>query len=412
MSFLNISQLVSFINSPKFNNFIELMNKNTQSDPAFVESDIKEEYEFAENDDTNSMTTNVNNKNEEIKEYNLVYKTSEDLYLLSSNLNENNTFSEFEMQCNGLIFEKDTNKLVCANNNTMFTLNKFDEINEIIEKNSYEQKKIRIEYCEDGTIIRLYNYKDNWFTATNKCIDAKESFWSSDKSFDKLFWEVFDKNLLTNLDKNYTYIFILLHKENRIVVRHTKNMLIYLNRINNETLQEDYTNLFYNHYGFKRSQIIKSLDKLLSTHPFKRGIIIKLYNEQNNSWYAYKYDFPEYTYVKSIRGNVPQIRFRYLELLKDKDNLNELEKYYNENMFMFEMIKNSLLKLTKTIHKLYIESHVKHSVKVDETNIYYQTLKQLHAYYKTQNQTITFEVVKNKIELMEKHVLRKLLGWI
>jgi flagellar biosynthesis regulator FlbT len=79
---------------------------------------------------------------------------------------------------------------------------------------------------------------------------------------------------------------------------------------------------------------------------------------------------------------------------------------------MFEMIKNSLLKLAKTIHKLYIDSHVKHITKVDESNIYYQTLKQLHAYYKTQNHTITFDVVKDKINSMEKHVLRKLLGWI
>ena len=147
-------------------------------------------------------------------------------------------------------------------------------------------------------------------------------------------------------------------------------------------------------------------------HPFKRGFIVKVYDEQNKNWYAYKYDFPEYTYVKSIRGNVPQIRYRYLELLKTPETLVNFEKLYNENMFMFQMIKNSLVKLCKNIHRLYIESHVKHTTKVDESHIYYQTLRQLHAYYKTQNQTVTFDVVKEKVNSMEKHVLRKLLGWI
>jgi hypothetical protein len=343
----------------------------------------------------------------------MIYKYNKDLYLLSSETSNNeNILTEFEMQCNGLIFEKNTNKLICANNNIMFNLKNMDEAQSLLNKCSIENKKMRIEYCEDGTIIRLYNYKDNWYTATNKCIDAKESFWCSNKSFDAMFWDVFDKNMLNNLDKNYTYVFILLHRENRIVVRHTKNMLVYVNRIHNETLYEDYTNVFYNVYGIKRSQLIKSTDQLITYHPFKRGYIIKIFDEQTDTWYSYKYDFPEYTYAKSIRGNVPQIRYRYLELLNKPEMLEKLETIYNENMFMFEMIKNSLLKLSKTIHKLYIESHVKHTVKVDETNVFYQTLRQLHAQYKTQNQIITFDVVKEKVNSMEKHVLRKLLGWI
>jgi hypothetical protein len=323
-----------------------------------------------------------------------------------------NSNNEFNFESNGLIFEKETNKLVCANNNMMYSVNNYTEFQKLLNQCNIENKKSRIEYCEDGTIIRLYNYKNKWYTSTNKCINAKDSYWCSNKSFDEMFWEIFDNNLLNDLDKNYTYIFILLHKENRIVVRHTKNMLVYLNRINNETLNEDYTNIFQNVYGIKRSQLIKSYDQLLVYHPYKRGIILKVFNDMNNTWECYKYDFPEYTYIKKIRGNVPQIRYRYLELLRDPESLRNFQKIYNENMFMFEMIRNSLYKLAKTIHSLYIESHVKHTVNVDDKNIYYQTLKQLHAHHKIKNEIITFNVVKNKINNMEKHVLRKLLGWV
>lgn len=414
MPVLDISKITSFINSQKFQDFVESLNSLSSTS----------EFEKITDDETNSLDVEVEQDKSNVKEtvefnnesYNLTYKSNDDLYLISSehseSSNNDHVLTEFEMQCNGLILEKKTNKLVCANNNIMFNLKTFDDVHALLNKCTIEGKKTRLEYCEDGTIVRLYNYKDTWYTATNKCIDAKNSFWCSDKSFDTMFWEVFDKNMLNNLDKNFTYVFILLHKENRIVVRHTKNMLVYLNRINNETLFEDYSNIFYNIYGFKRSQIIKTSTQLISHHPFKRGILVKIYNEQNDTWYGYKYDFPEYTYIKAIRGNVPQIRYRFLELLKNKEMLLNLEKYYNEHMFMFQMIKNSLLKLSKNIHKLYIESHVKHIIKVDDTNLYYQTLRQLHAHYKIKNETITLDVVKDKVNSMEKHVLRKLLGWI
>lgn len=412
MSVLNINKVLSFVNSEKFNQFVKEKNKENLDSLNFEKISNPENV----SDENNEIESNVKIETQvefQNEQYNLQYKANNDLFLLACDVpNNENVFTEFEMQCNGLIFEKNTNKIICANNNTMFTLKSNTEVEFLLNKCTMENKKTRLEYCEDGTIIRLYNYNDEWFTATNKCIDAKDSFWCSNKSFDNLFWEVFDSNLLNELDKNYTYIFILLHKENRIVVRHTQNKLVYLNRIDNETLTEDYTNIFYDIKDIKRSQIIKNLDQLLMHHPFKRGFIVKVYDDQNNNWYAYRYDFPEYTYIKSIRGNVPQIRYRYLELLKHPEMLLNFEKLYNENMFMFQMIKNSLGKLCKNIHKLYIESHVKHVTKVDESHLYYQTLRQLHAYYKTQNKMITFDVVKEKINSMEKHILRKLLGWI
>lgn len=411
MPVLNISKITSFIKSEKFQHFI-----NSASDKTTENTKNKKNTENTENNVDIDTEKNENHKESieiENETYNIIYKKNNDLYLLSADTQSSeNEPTDFEVQCNGLIFEKESNKLICANNNTMFNLKNFEDVHSLLNKCSDKNKKTRIEYCEDGTIIRLYNYKDTWYTATNRCIDANNSFWCSNKSFDSMFWEIFDKNMLNDLDKNFTYVFILLHKENRIVVRHTKNMLVYINRINNETLFVDYTNVFYNTYGIKRSQIIKSSEQLISHHPFKRGFIIKIYNEQFDTWNEYKYDFPEYTYVKAIRGNVPQIRYRFLELLKNKEMLLNLEKIYNENKFMFETIKNSLLKLSKTIHKLYIESHVKHTTKVDDTNIYYQTLKQLHAHYKIKNETITFDVVKEKVNSMEKHVLRKLLGWL
>ena len=79
--------------------------------------------------------------------------------------------------------------------------------------NLIDNENTTVEYCEDGTIIRLYNYNDNWYTSTTKTINASVSYWSSSKSFHELFSELFDEKYLEILDKNSTYFFILLEVE-------------------------------------------------------------------------------------------------------------------------------------------------------------------------------------------------------
>jgi hypothetical protein len=317
------------------------------------------------------------------------------------------------VQANGIIIEKETNKIISMCQNKLEDLYDYNEAGMIIEENVNAGNNVRIEYCEDGTVMRLYHYNGVWNVATTKCIDAKKSYWSSSRNFESMFWEIFDKSLLESLDTSYTYVFILLHKENRIVVRHKVNMLVYISRIHNTTLIEDYSNQFKNIYGIKRPKMIDLSDFDFRTlfNPYKRGILIKILNRETNIWKIYKLDFENYRLVKKIRGNVPEIRMRFLDLLKDPEALALLERFYGEYHFMFMMIKSDLMKLVKAIHQLYIESHVKHSVNITDDNMYFRTLKQLHAQYKTTNKPITFEEVKNKVFSLDKNVIKRFLDW-
>ena len=342
------------------------------------------------------------------------------------------------------------------------------EFKEIYSKNA--NKKTRMEYCEDGTSIRLYNWKGTWYTATTKCIDARSSYWSCEKSFDKMFWDIFDTGLLKQLDEKYTYLFVLLHVDNRIVIKHKKNSLIYISRIHNETLHEDFTNYFYwNKFNLssfnKESEIrkqeicenmefdeemcrqmlveqtvydkheyerqlysirqikrqivvkdfrIENYENIISNN--KRGVLFKVYESEsesndNGKWKLYKYDFENYKMIKEARGNVPNIKFRYLELMKTPETLEILEKNYLEYNFMFSVIKNCINKLAKKIYMLYVESHIKHNVKIDTDNLYYQTLRQLHGQYKLQQKPITYDAVRTKLISLDKSVIYKLLEW-
>jgi hypothetical protein len=375
----------------------------------------------------NNNKSNGNEENEENKE---------------NELNEN-----IKKQANGIIFEMDTNKIVAMCYPQIDDINTKEQLDDLIKRDS-----TTIEFCEDGTIIRLYNYNDIWYTSTTKCIDASMSYWSSSKSFNELFWELFNKKHLENLDKNSTYFFILLHKENRMVIKHKNNSLIYISRIDNKTSIEDNTFIFSDNANIKKKEYIDKnefMSIIESNRPFdlsnKRGVIIRstlpsnelfvkgtlpsneLFvkgtlpsNElfvkgtlpSNNINCNYKIDFESYKIIKDIRGNVPEIRMRYIELLNKPESLELLEKIYKEYQLTFAFIKASILKLVKTIHRLYIKSHVKHQIEVKEDHIYYRTLRQLHAQYKTTSKPIQFEDVYNKIINLDKHIIKRFINMV
>jgi len=370
---------VKYSNDEQLKNLFLLANKNEGTENKKTENK-KTENETTENETTENETTE--NKKTENK------KTENDI---------------INYQANGIIFEKSTNKVVAMCQNKLV-----DCDSDFIFKSGTVK---RIEYCEDGTMIKLYNYNGTWYTSTTRCIDASKSYWNSTKSFSDLFWDVFDKSLLDTLDKQYTYVFVLLHKENRIVVRHKINMLVYISRINNETYIEDYTQQFNNVYGIRRPKKLDINININEFHPFKRGILIKTFNKENNQLVSYKIDYKNYTNIKSLRGNIPDVRMRYLELLPEPELLKQFEKNYYEYKFMFNIIKNEIFNLVKMIYRLYVDSHIKHSIQVNDDNLYYKTLKQLHAQYKITNVPISFYEVQKKIFTMDKKIVKRLLMW-
>ena len=327
-------------------------------------------------------------------------KSNDHLYLLTANRTAEET--ELNQQCNGIVFEKETNKVVCSASDKIVDLQNWSDAVSLLSNDSDATMK----YCEDGTVIRLYNYNGKWYTSTKRCIDAEFSFWTSQRSFADLFWEIFDVSLLETLDDTYTYVFVLLHSDNRIVVKHSENSLVYICRINNQTFEEDSDNMFADS-KIKMSQIISNVESDLNDlyYPTKRGVLIC--SKGTN----YKIDFDHYTSIKHIRGNVPQIRIRYLELLNQPEELLQLIENYQEHWFMFAVIGHCINNIVCSIFELYKESHIKHTIQVGEEHLYYRTLKQLHAAYKTTGNRVTIEDVQRKVCSLDKSVLKKFLEW-
>jgi hypothetical protein len=316
--------------------------------------------------------------------------------------------TDIQRECNGLILEKDTLNVICAS--------QYDFESEIPNDCEF----LDAEYCEDGTVLRLYYYNDRWCVATRKCIDARISYWSSEKSFDEMFWELFKDADLTQLNTKCTYLFILLHNENNHVVKHVKNTLVYTGCIDNEILEYVDDNIVDR---FKIDTLVLPQKLNLSVNdsiednyeryfnPFKRGVILRFKTKENNIKYM-KYDFKSFSYIKDIRGNEPSIRVRYLQLLSEPDRLQIFINYYPEHEFLFEMIYHNINTVCHSIYRIYRETHVKHYYKIDNTHLYFQTIKQLHAQFKLTNTPITVNDVFLKLKSLNPFVIKNLLGWV
>ena len=149
--------------------------------------------------------------------------------------------------------------------------------------------------------------------------------------------------------------------------------------------------------------------------PTKRGVILKFLDKDQDGkdiWRVYQYDFNTYKQVKEVRGNIPLIRMRYLELLNYPDKLELLEYNYPEHRMEFAMIKHSMNKFYREVHNLYYQSHIKHSITVETTHKLYKTLQQLHGQYKKQGTVITLDEVIKKVNSLDKNVIKKLIGWV
>lgn len=137
-------------------------------------------------------------------------------------------------EARGIIIDMSTFEVVC------WPFNKFGNYGESyvpeLDWSSAEvQEKI------DGSIVKLYWYKDGWYWATNGVINAAKA---EVQNFNKSYFDLISsaKNYLeifqNDLNKDYTYIFELVSPYNRVVVEYNFVELYHIGTRNNVTGEE------------------------------------------------------------------------------------------------------------------------------------------------------------------------------
>ena len=70
-------------------------------------------------------------------------------------------------ECNGIVLDKDTLKIIC------YTFDKCSDMNAVPD--NFDKKNLYLEYALEGTLIRLY-YHNEWILSTKKCFACPTTF--------------------------------------------------------------------------------------------------------------------------------------------------------------------------------------------------------------------------------------------
>lgn len=310
------------------------------------------------------------------------------LYMISC-LKQDNDITQIQREGNGIILEKETNKVVCAGLPIMLP------VQEHVDNTGNNTHKTIIMPSYDGTIVRLFHYDNEWNLCTNRKLNGKSAFWrNKNDTYYNMFWDTISNKdeFVKGLKTNYTYIYVLIHPKNKMIIDYGDEKTSILTCvINNDTMTEEPINLSFENINLQA-----------------RGYIIKQKMDENVYQY-YKYDYPEYVIYSTVLGNVamnPVVR--YLELYnKDPYMLKYFKDYYTH--YNWDYIDSKIETFVNDVYLLYKITHIKHLVEITPEHQWFKLVKMLHKRYKTSKQAITVNSAKEVVFSMNKKNLCELM---
>jgi hypothetical protein len=269
----------------------------------------------------------------------------------------------------------------------------------------------RLEYALEGTLIRVWKYMNsqtgemNLMISTKRCIDAIRSKWISEKSFRELFMESMSNvNLNELIQEGYTYSFLLTHPENNMVVQYDQPISYHISTRNMSTFMEEDVVL----EGVSRvptqvinaSNVSEFVNYIFNNEVFKiEGYIIV-----DKNFRRQKFLSPAYQKAKEIYGNSNSKMYKFFNLRKKVDDLNEYLKLFPKDIPDFNTYEYNFYQIATQVHKLYVNKFVKRPKDENGNQLMIPVpfyLKKLvyglHSDYKTHKVQTTLEKVFHKL---------------
>lgn len=280
------------------------------------------------------------------KEHNLQIKESGNLYIVNIKKNKKNNDPVLNV-CNGLILEKETNRIVC---------NIFPIVKEFPDSYQYTNfNNLTIEEAIDGTLIKLFYYDNKWQVATNRCIDANTAFWICNQSFYDLFMDAANNINFDSLNKTYSYAFILQHPRSRNVTKYNNPSIVYVysyDLINNIQVVDNYLSFLNKPKRYTFSSWDEMMTSISTLNYDIEGYVI--YNDKKEMT---KIVNSKFQMVKDMKGNTPDMVYRCLVMYK-LGKMDEFLQYYPEYTQNFNYIKSFIYNLSNKFHTLYITRYI------------------------------------------------------
>ena len=302
--------------------------------------------------------------------------------------------------------------LDCSNNVIAYSPPKSIEINDFINKHSYEN--VVVEKYVEGTMINMFwdVILNKWEIATRSVIGGKNRFYKNQKYFLGMFDDIIkNRNIdLGKLPKEYSYSFVIQHPDNMIVssIKEYNLYLIDVYKIdNNEGNVTISDNMHKNDISLKKiidesgiktlaniNNNFKTYDELIDI--YKNGVdfsIMGIVVKKNGEWS--KIRNKNYEKVKSLRGNYCDSMDRYLNL-RQTNEISEYLHYFNEEINDYKRYDELYESAAEHLYMSYVLYFVQ---KINVSRNYH--MNNLHNIYLNTRDRINIDTVYNYFDNLD-----------
>lgn len=342
---------------------------------ALISKYIKEQN-FA---DYEALKAHFNEKKVSVKNNNLIYMLM---------FTDDSDWSDPVIrECNGVIFEKDTNALLHYSFSKAYdgleTENHAadEHVKDVFHAKEADLVNSTLEVFFEGTLMKVFYHNDKWNVSTSHHLDARKNFWTSKRSYFELFCEsikyAFDKTFdefTEKCDKNYCYSYLLQHPENLMVIRNEILGIIPVNKVHLETRQE---------YQLNEGEFIvtKKYHELEDERPLGENFMLYVRDDKKKVTARVKFLSPKFMEAMYYRGNSPNILMSYIAHWYDEEAVKKFKSFFPKEESNFTKFDMQFAQMCDDIHGFYIRRHIKHEMNLDVPPKYNKSLYQLHKQY-------------------------------
>jgi hypothetical protein len=329
-------------------------------------------------------------------------------------------------QCRGIVFNKDDIVMRAFPYTIELSHDDDDKIKKYIND---DFQKYSFYESHEGTLIRMFYFKDKWYTSTHRKLDAFHSKWASKESFGEIFLKCLEYQYKNNkkfkdsipegdnslvdkfqniLDKKNQYMFLLMNsKENRIVceVKDYNEMFHVGTFIDGNLSMEENINIPYpeKHNFNNVEELIDFVDNVniqniqgiicFDSNNEQIKILNKLYKELFNA-----------------RGNEPSVKYRYLQVRMNRKIVEMLYHLYPDMERTFDEIENNIYEVAENIYTAYVQRFIKKRF-VTVPSEEFLVIKECHKWHESDrtNNRISMEIVINTLNKQSSTNLNRMI---
>lgn len=366
------------------------------------------------------INTNIDNYVESFRKNDLVVKTFGKENLILVKYKFNSILSEEWMKyCRGCIIDTITNKIIFIPPVKAIEL-EYPLNTELLKDEDISNDNTEITTLIDGTMINLFYHNDKWLMSTRSDVGCLNK-WNNKVNFKDMFIDsIGNENFYDNLNINYKYSFVLIHKNNRNIANISENCVVLIEVYNNEMKKMNLDEISVNDSDkiiILNENVINNFCKLKFTSIEDLNQFFLLYdynlkglniNIGNN---RYKILNPNFKLVRDMSINTGNLLKKYIHLKKN-NNIVEYLYIYPEYKDTFKNYNAKYDILLNELYENYVNLNIHKSIVLNAVPFQLKPLVfQVHNLYLNTRKNMNRKIVNNYLLSLDTNKLLFILNY-